>query len=107
MARGRPALIDPNYHTPYALHATAGVQHALSANWIIGADFTRETGMHGYRSYNYPAAYVFRSDNRSSYNGFSVRLQGNVARRVHLTGHTTRWPKRRHGAACSANFSIT
>ena len=84
-----PALIDPNYHTPYALHATAGVQHALSANWIIGADFTRETGMHGYRSYNYPAAYVFRSDNRSSYNGFSVRLQGNVGRRVHLTSHYT------------------
>jgi hypothetical protein len=84
-----PALIDSNYHTPYALHATAGAQHALSANWIIGADFTHETGMHGYRSYDYPTAFVFRSDNRSSYNGFSVRLQGNVGRRVHLTSHYT------------------
>ncbi len=84
-----PALIDPNYHTPYALHATAGVQHALSANWIIGADFTHETGMHGYRSYDFPAAFVFRSDNRSSYSGFSVRVQGNVGRRVHLTSHYT------------------
>ncbi len=84
-----PALIDPNYHTPYALHATAGVQHALSTNWIIGADFTHETGMHGYRSYDYPSAFVFRSDNRSSYNGFSVRVQGNVGRRVHLTSHYT------------------
>src|SRR5713101_3782839 len=28
-AAGPPSLIDPNYHTPYALHATAGVQHAL------------------------------------------------------------------------------
>jgi Carboxypeptidase regulatory-like domain/TonB dependent receptor len=84
-----PALIDPNYHTPYALHATAGVQHALSANWIIGADFTHETGMHGYRSYGYEEAAVFRSDNRSSYNGFSVRVQGNVGRRVHLTSHYT------------------
>jgi len=83
------ALIDPNYHTPYALHATGGVQHALSANWIFGADFTHETGMHGYRSYDFPAAFVFRSDNRSSYNGFSVRVQGSVGRRVHLTSHYT------------------
>ncbi len=84
-----PALIDPNYHTPYALHATAGIQHAFSANWMMGADFTHETGMHGYRSYDYPSAFVFRSDNRSSYNGFSVRVQGNVGRRVHLTSHYT------------------
>ena len=84
-----PALIDPNYHTPYALHATAGIQHAFSANWMVGADFTHETGMHGYRSYDYPSAYVFRSDNRSSYNGFSVRVQGNVGRHVHLTSHYT------------------
>ncbi len=84
-----PALIDPNYHTPYALHATAGIQHAFSANWMVGADFTHETGMHGYRSYDYPSAFVFRSDNRSSYNGFSVRVQGNVGRRVHLTSHYT------------------
>ena len=46
-----PSVIDPNYHTPYALHATAGVQHAFNAKWTIGADWTRETGMHGYRSY--------------------------------------------------------
>ncbi len=84
-----PALIDPNYHTPYALHATGGIQHAISGNWMIGADFTHETGMHGYRSYDYPAAFVFRSDNRSSYNGLSVRVQGNVGRRVHLTSHYT------------------
>jgi hypothetical protein len=84
-----PALIDPNYHTPYALHATAGIQHAISASWMIGADFTHETGMHGYRSYDYPTAFVFRSDNRSSYNGFSARVQGNVGRRVHLTSHYT------------------
>src|SRR5208337_543308 len=84
-----PSLIDPNYHTPYALHATAGIQHALSANWMIGADYTRETGMHGYRSYDFPTALVFRSDNRSSYNGLSLRVQGNVGHRVHLTAHYT------------------
>jgi len=84
-----PALIDPNYHTPYALQATAGIQHSLNANWILSADWTLETGMHGYRSYQYPAAEVFRSNNRSSYQGMSVRLQGNVSRRVHLVTHYT------------------
>jgi TonB dependent receptor len=84
-----PSLIDPNYHTPYALHATAGVQHAFSANWMIGADWTHETGMHGYRSYGYDAATVFRSDNRSSYDGLSLRVQGNVGHRVQLTAHYT------------------
>ncbi len=28
-ASGPPSLIDPNYHTPYALHASAGIQHAF------------------------------------------------------------------------------
>jgi hypothetical protein len=84
-----PSLIDPNYHTPYALHATAGIQHALSANWILSADYTHETGMHAYRSYPYAAAKVFRSDNRSSYDGMSLRLQGNVSRRLHLVAHYT------------------
>ena len=84
-----PSLIDPHYHTPYALHATAGIQHAFNANWMVSADFTRETGMHGYRRYDYPQASVFRSDNRSAYDGLSLRVQGNVARRVHLTAHYT------------------
>lgn len=84
-----PSLIDPNYHTPYALHATAGIQHALNANWILSADWTHETGMHGYRRYPFAEATVFRSDNRSSYDGLSVRAQGNVSRRAHLVAHYT------------------
>jgi Carboxypeptidase regulatory-like domain/TonB dependent receptor len=84
-----PSLIDPNYHTPYALHATAGIQHAFSANWIVSADYTRETGMHGYRRYDFPDASVFRSDNRSAYDALSLRVQGNVSRRVNLTAHYT------------------
>ena len=48
-ASGPSSLIDPGYHTPYALHATAGIQHAFNADWILGADYTLETGMHGYR----------------------------------------------------------
>jgi hypothetical protein len=84
-----PSLIDPNYHTPYALHATVGIQHAINATWMISADYTRETGMHGYRRYDFPQASVFRSDNRSAYDGLSLRVQGNVSRRMNLTASYT------------------
>jgi outer membrane receptor protein involved in Fe transport len=87
---GPPSLIDPNYHTPYALHATAGIQHVLSPNWILSADWTLETGMHGYRRYHYPSGIsVFRSDNRSSYNAFALHLEGNVAKRLSLVANYT------------------
>jgi Carboxypeptidase regulatory-like domain/TonB dependent receptor len=88
-AAGPPALIDPNYHTPYALHATAGIQHALSANWILSADYTLETGMHGYRRYGFPNVSVFRTDNRSSYKALAVHLQGNVSHRLNLVANYT------------------
>ncbi len=93
------ALIDPNYKTPYALHATGGVQHAINANWTISADFTHEEGNHGYRGYNYtpgvnidpnaPSLAVFKSDNRSSYNALSLVAQGNVTGRFNLIAHYT------------------
>ncbi len=86
---GPPSLIDPNYHTPYALHATAGVQHAFNANWILSADYTLETGMHGYRRYNFPNVSVFRTDNRSSYKAFLLHLQGNASRRLNLVANYT------------------
>jgi hypothetical protein len=88
-ASGPSSLIDPNYHTPYALHATAGVQHAFNANWILSADYTLETGMHGYRRYGFPNVAVFRTDNRSSYNALALHLQGNVSRRLNLVANYT------------------
>jgi hypothetical protein len=88
-ASGPSALIDPSYETPYALHATAGIQHAFNPKWILSADWTLETGMHGYRRYNYSNVTVFRSDNRSSYNGFSLHLQGNLAERLNLVANYT------------------
>jgi hypothetical protein len=84
-----PSLIDPNYHTPYAIHATAGIQHELSTNWLVSADWTLETGMHAYRNYAFPEANVFRSDNRSSYQGLALKLQGNVTRRAHFVASYT------------------
>jgi hypothetical protein len=89
-----PSIIDPNYHTPYAIHATGGVQHAFNANWTLSTDFTLETGMHGYRHYDFPnptfgSIAVYRSDNRSSYKALKVHLQGNVAKRLSLVANYT------------------
>jgi hypothetical protein len=83
------ALIDPNYKTPYALHATGGVQRALSATWTFSADYTHEEGNHAYRAYPFPSALVFKSDNRSSYNALMLHLQGNISRRFNLTANYT------------------
>jgi hypothetical protein len=69
---------------------------------MISADWTHETGMHGYRRYEYNAGYtlfsplfsqdlatqqqnvpnlfVFRTDNRSRYDGLSLHLQASVSR---------------------------
>jgi outer membrane receptor protein involved in Fe transport len=107
---GAGALIDPAYKTPYALHASAGVEHAFNAHWMVSADWTHESGIHGYARYQYQAGYtlfsplfaadlttqqqnvpdltVFRSDNRSRYDGMSLRLQGNM-RRFTLVMHYT------------------
>jgi hypothetical protein len=82
-------LIDPNYKTPYALHASGGVQHAFGANWTLSADYTHEEGNHAYRAYPFANALVFKSDNRSSYNALMLHLQGNVSRRFSLTANYT------------------
>jgi hypothetical protein len=85
-----PALIDPHYHTPYAMHATAGIQHAFNARWSLSAAYTLEQGRHGYAAYTYPDGLeVFRSDNRSSYSGLMLHLQGNVSRRLSLVANYT------------------
>jgi len=84
-----PSLIDPNYETPYAIHATAGIQHALNSQWTVSADYTHEQGNHGYRAYPYPQATVFRSDNRSTYDALMLRVQGNVTKRLNIVAHYT------------------
>jgi len=102
---GAGALIDPAYKTPYALHASAGVQHAFNSHWTLGADWTHEEGNHGYRRYMYQAGYtlfapdpavqqdvpnitVFRTDNRSRYDGLSVHLQANLSRFSLIVNYT-------------------
>ena len=84
-----PSLIDSNYKTPYALHATAGVQHAINAHWTVSADYTHEQGNHGYRRYDYTQGFsVFRSDNRSTFDSMAFVVQGN-SRHFNLIAHYT------------------
>jgi hypothetical protein len=111
-AGGAGTLIDSHYKTPYALHISAGVQHAFNAEWNLAVDWTHEQGVHSYARYQYQAGYtlfsplyaasdmtdqmnnvpnltVFRSDNRSRYDGMMVHLQGNVNSRFNLMANYT------------------
>ncbi len=90
-------LVGSPYKTPYAIHTTGGVQHAFNEHWLASADYVHEQGNHGYRAFPYaggvnllspipganalvPNVNVFESDNRSSYNGLLLHLQGNMRR---------------------------
>jgi len=110
-AGGTANIIDGGYRTPYAIHVSGGVQHAFNDHWSASADFIHEQGNHGYRAYGYtggtnlftplldasdpmqatyvPDVNVFHSDNRSSYNGLLVHMQGNVGRRLNLIANYT------------------
>jgi hypothetical protein len=101
-------LVGSSYKTPYAIHTTGGVQHAFNQHWLMSADYVHEQGNHGYRGFPYsggtnlftplistseppkeyaadqqavvPNVNVFESDNRSSYNGLLLHMQGNMHR---------------------------
>jgi hypothetical protein len=90
-------LVGSPYKTPYAIHTTGGVQHAFNQHWLMSADYVHEQGNHGYRGFPYtggvnllspipganavvPNVNVFESDNRSSYNGLLLHMQGNMHR---------------------------
>jgi hypothetical protein len=84
-----PSYIDPHYRTPYALHATGGVQHAFNEHWIVSVDYTHEEGNHAYRAYAFPEFNLYKSDNRSAYNALMLHLQGNVSSRFNLVANYT------------------
>jgi hypothetical protein len=107
---GQGAIVDPHYKTPYALHASAGIQHAFGEHWTLSADWTHENGTHAYRAYPFsggvnlltpqlapddplqtfvvPNVDVYKTDNRSSYDAMTVKLQGNLPR-LNLIAHYT------------------
>jgi len=103
---GPNALIDPNYHTPYALTASAGFEHAFANNWRVNITYEHQQGVHQYRRYEYtpgfgipakaPAVSLFRTDNRSIYNGLALQVQHRFSERFELTAnyvlsHATTW----------------
>src|SRR5579871_2514207 len=131
-AGGAGNLINGQYKTPYAIHATGGVQHAFNQNWTLSADFTHEQGNHAYRGYSFtggtnlftpliptsdpnyaddeasvvPDLNLFKSDNRSSYNALMLHLQGNFSKQL-TSWRTIHSRKRRPGAVCWENCSTT
>jgi len=99
------ALIDPHYRSPYALQASAGLEHAFSKAWRININYEHQQGVHQYRRYEYvaqdpvaapnatlppgaPDISVFRTDNRSRYDGVSFALNHSSAR-LEFTAHYT------------------
>jgi TonB dependent receptor len=106
---GAGVVIDPNYHTPYALTVSGGVQYLWHKHWTLSADYVHEQGVHGYRRYEYtagttlfsplfaqdpdtqmanvPNLSVFKADNRSSYSAMMLHVQGNITKRFNLTAN--------------------
>ena len=94
---GQGALIDPHYHTPYALQASAAFEHDFAKDWRLSLTYQHQQGVHQYRRYEFisgfslpddsPNISLFRTDNRSSYNGFAVQLQHHFSNRFELTAN--------------------
>ena len=99
------ALIDPHYHSPYAIQLSAGVEHAITNAWRLNVNYEHQQGVHQYRRYEYvaqdpinapnatlpstaPDISVFRTDNRSSYDGISFAVNHH-SKRLDLTAHYT------------------
>jgi hypothetical protein len=100
------AIIDPSYHSPYALQASAGFEHLFASNWHLNISYEHQQGVHQYRRYEYvtndpvaapngvlpagsPDISVFRTDNRSRYDGVSFAVSHRFAGRFEMTAHYT------------------
>ena len=100
------AIIDPDYHSPYALQASAGFEHLFANNWHLNIFYEHQQGVHQYRRYEYvandpvaapngtlpagsPDISVFRTDNRSRYDGVSFSISRRFSGRFELTAHYT------------------
>jgi hypothetical protein len=96
---GQGALIDPRYYTPYALETSAAFEHEFVSgrlnNWRLSLTYEHHQGVHQYRRYEFisgfslpvaaPDISLFRTDNRSSYNGFAIQMQHRFTNRFELT----------------------
>ena len=92
------AIISPDYHSPYDLQASAGFERQFSPSWDLTLEFEHHKGNHQYRAYQYvpgftlpsdaPSLTVYRTDNRSRYDGFSVAIRHHMSR-LDLNAHYT------------------
>jgi hypothetical protein len=99
------AIIDPNYHSPYAIQFSAGLEQAITKAWRLNINYEHQQGVHQYRRYEYvaqdpvlapngtlpataPNISVFRTDNRSAYDGVSFAVS-HTSRLLDLTAHYT------------------
>jgi outer membrane receptor protein involved in Fe transport len=93
------ALIDPSYKTPYALQASVSLEHALSSSWTLDVRYQHQQGVHQYRRYEYisgvslpadaPNISLFRTDNRSCYDGAAFGVRHRLSRRFELSAYYT------------------
>jgi hypothetical protein len=93
------AVIDPDYHTPYALQASVGVERVLSPTWRLNIHYEHQQGVHQYRRYEYvsdftlpptaPSISLFRTDNRSRYDGVAFQVQHSFSKHFELSAHYT------------------
>ena len=92
-------VIDPNYHSPYAIQASAGFERQISSTWRLNIHFEHQQGVHQYRRYEYisgvtlpaaaPSISLFRSDNRSRYDGLSFQIAHSFSHHFELNAHYT------------------
>jgi hypothetical protein len=93
------ALIDPGYKTPYAVQASFNFEHALSRSWTVDIRYEHQEGDHQYRRYEYISGYslpanapnisLFRSDNRSRYDGAAFGIRHHFSSRFDLAAYYT------------------
>jgi outer membrane receptor protein involved in Fe transport len=93
------ALIDPGYKTPYALQASVNFERALSKTWTLDVRYQHQQGVHQYRRYEYisgvslpetaPNISLFRSDNRSRYDGAAFGVRHRFSKRFDLSAYYT------------------
>jgi hypothetical protein len=93
------AVIDPNYHTPYTLQFSFGVERILSSTWTLNIHYEHQQGVHQYRRYEYlsdftlpataPSISLFRTDNRSRYDGVAFLVRHSFSNHFELSAHYT------------------
>src|SRR3989441_1714036 len=99
LPRDQGFVIDPHYHTPYALQTSLGVEHQFGNDWHTNFFFEHHGGVHQYRRYEYASGFtipatapnisLFKTDNRSSYNGISFVAQHRFVSNFEVTAHYT------------------